>query len=224
MDINTLLEYMKEIPDSKLNQTFAGALNLTEQQQETASFAFWLCYMAESDLERIIKAAWEHSSKFFTAEVNNGSEKIIFDKLKGYRLDDADFSEVLNKIGSLGNVEKALLLNFVSGNYKPKPKFNINDLPFFADKIRVYEALFGDTKRNKLLWKINDIRNDLSHCRVDSLKYEKESLYLRATKERVIEDYFRTILEDDRSKSEIWNALTEVEKLRIQEMNKDLKI
>ena len=193
MDIDTLLKVMKTIPDSKLDQTFIGALNLTEEQQGVVTFVFWLCYMTEIDLESIIQAAWANSNKFFPKETNDAAEKMLIDRLKGYRSKDANISDVLVSIKNLSDRDRTTIKDFVDKNYNSKPIFaGVNSLPYFIDKIRVYESLFGKTNRTNLLWKINTIRNDLSHNKIDSLQYNGESLSLRSTKEKIIEDYFRT--------------------------------
>lgn len=100
---------------------------------------------------------------------------------------------------------------------KGERKIDIENLEYFVDKIKVYEAMFGKNKHSKLFWKLNDIRNDLSHNRIDGLKYEGLSLSLRSTKEKVLFDYFDTMNETDSSKSKFWNSFTPEEKKVIEE-------
>lgn len=92
---------------------------------------------------------------------------------------------------------------------KGEKEVNFNDLENFSDKVKAYEALFGETKRTKLLWKLKNIRDDLSHNRIENLKYEGQALSLRKTKEKILIDYFETAQEADFSKSEF---LTEDER------------
>lgn len=217
--LDILLEKMKEVSDQKLNETFIGALQLAEEQRGTIDFVFWLCYMAETDLNYAIQGAWEKSNKFFNKDVNDGVRKILRDNLKGYALEDFDVEKFLDTIEFSDKGDKTLILDAIRQNYNPKRIFtDVDDLQYFIDKIRMYEVLIGKNKCTKLLWKISDIRNNLSHNRLENLKYGDESLYLRATKEKIIEDYFRTIFEGDLSKSAIWNSLTDEQKVELEKM------
>ena len=73
---------------------------------------------------------------------------------------------------------------------------NIDNLEYFRDKIKFYVFAKGESDFSKLLWKINDIRNDLSHNKVDKLKYKNKSLYLKETKKDLLLDYLSLIKND----------------------------
>lgn len=122
------------------------------------------------------------------------------------------FSEEVNKIAN------QMLQDMVGGT-----KVSMNDLEYFSDKIRVYGAMFGNTEHTKLLWKLKDIRNDLSHNRINDLKYEGQNLSSRKAKEDILIDYFKTLLEQDLSKSTFWNSLTEEQRNEIEALSKNLK-
>ena len=166
-DVDKLLELMKSVPEAKINDAFVAALQLSEEEKETVNFAFWLCYMTENDLERAIQEAWSLSASHFTQEVNELAEKMFSEELKGYRFNEIDESEFLDKYPHLSEKEKKEISNFISTNYNQKRLFtSVTDIPYFSDKIKVQQAYFGNTDRTKLLWKINEIRNDLSHGRI----------------------------------------------------------
>ena len=102
-------------------------------------------------------------------------------------------------------------------------KLDLKNLEYFSDKIRVYEALLGDNKLKRLLWKLNDIRNDLSHNRVSNLSYDGEPLSLRSTKEKILIDYFDAVLNSDVTASDIWNSLSEDNKKVVKLIAREVK-
>lgn len=65
---------------------------------------------------------------------------------------------------------------------------DFSKLEYFRDKIKIYEIAVGKNKFSELLWKINQIRNAISHTRIGELKYEKEDLFMRKTKEKLLID------------------------------------
>lgn len=153
--IDDLKLKMKEVSDEMFNETISkGALQLSDNQIQAVSFAFWLCYMAEKDLNDVIKQAWELSV-----------------------ISHPETSEYVQKI----------LLKTLS----KKEKFDINNLKYFSDKIKVHSVICNDDF-TKMLWKLNDIRNDISHNRIDKLEYDGQSLSLREVKEKILLDYFKT--------------------------------
>lgn len=179
---NDQLEQLKKvissISDDKLIETFSkGALKLDDNQIKTVSFVFWLCYVAETDLNSIILQAWNMAQKATQFPNKEDVNKIIKDW-----------------------------------------GFDFDNLKYFSDKIKIYEKMFGQTARTKILWKINDIRNDLSHNRINSLTYNNESLTLRETKEKITIDYFETSSNIDFSKSKIWNDLTPEEQSKVKDI------
>ncbi len=110
---------------------------------------------------------------------------------------------------------KGLLLKMISD----QKNIDIENLEYFSDKIKIYEVMVGKTKHAELLHKLKDLRNDISHNRINELKYNNEDLFLRATKEKILIDYFETETEDDLSRSDIWNSLTEEQKIQIKQMH-----
>lgn len=211
--LDTLLKVIKQMTDTQLSEVFVGAQKLTKEQQELVEFVFWLCYTTETDLELVITTAWEKSSTLFQDDSGKLAEKMIIDTLKGYRIDKEDIQEYLDSLTGLGTEHKKNIADFVGRNYSPKRIFtSVTELPFFVDKIKVYEAMMGKSERTSLLYKINDIRNALSHHRLDDLKYKGRSLMLREAKEEIVLDYFRTSQEvEDRdiTKSALWKELDE---------------
>ncbi len=195
-----MLEELKKrlsvVSETQINEMFSkGALKLTEAQIGTVSFVFWLVYMAEADLNTISKKAWEIAKDPASHEIEVVAEKMLQDRIGGQKI-------ICPSCGT------------VCRNREIKPF----EPEYFSDKIKVYEAFFGKTDRTNLLWKLNDIRNDLSHNRVDTLSYNGELLSERNTKEKLVLDYFRTSQDVDLSKSDIWNSLSEEEKETIREL------
>lgn len=177
-EFERLKKIIKDIPEEKLIDTFSkGALKLNDDQIKTVSFAFWLCYMAETDLNSIIHQAWQMAQQ--VTRFPNQEE----------------VNKVIKNMG-----------------------FNFDNLEYFGQKIDLYQKMFGKTERTKLLWKINTIRNDLSHNRIDNLNYNGESLTSREAKEKIVIDYFETSFSADFSKSKVWNDLTPEEQKHIEEL------
>ncbi|MDO9230962.1 MAG: hypothetical protein Q7U36_00565 [bacterium] len=145
---------IESVSDEKFNETISkGALKLNDNQIQTVSFIFWLCYMAENDLNDVLKQAWQLSTEITNPEISESDQKIL---LK---------------------------------TFSKKDNFDINNLEYFADKIKIHEAMCDDNL-TKLLWKLNELRNDISHNRINKLGYNGQSLFLREIKEKILFDYF----------------------------------
>lgn len=187
MDIELLRRKIAEGDEDQLNQSISkGALKLTDEQIATVSFAFWLVYMAEIDLNKTVTEAWRlaklaHESEAVSAQAGQA----LLDMISAPKAEcpSCHTSFQTRAIG-LDNPE------------------------YFVDKIKIVQALMGKTARVKLFYKLNEIRNDLSHNRIDDLKYEGKPLSDRATKEKILIDYFQSGLDHDTSKSDIWNSLS----------------
>lgn len=90
--------------------------------------------------------------------------------------------------------------------------FDVAAPEYFSQKVRIYESIFGKTEHAKLLWKMNGIRNDLSHHRIDDLKYEGEPLSKREVKEKALFDYLETATSRDFSQADFWEKMNDAEK------------
>jgi len=111
---------------------------------------------------------------------------------------------------------KEMLTEAIGGD---KRKVDPDSLEYFSDKIKMCGVLAGDSPYIKLLWKLNGLRNDLSHNRLDKLAYNGLALTTRDGKEAVILDYFRSNLSGpDPSESEFWKTLTDEDKDKITEL------
>ena len=216
-----LLKKMKEVSDEKLNDTFASALQLSFEQKGTLNFVFWLCYMAETDLNTSLAEAWKISGSFFSAEARNIAEKTIADNLKNYGEKNANIDLLMKELG-IELDKQGKILEFINKNYSLRRVFpGVENLEYFLDKIRVYELFSGKTKRVKMLYKINEIRNDLSHNRIDKLNYEGNSLSLRTTKEALLKDYWECVFNNDEATPKIdFEKPTPEQKAQIEEIIK----
>lgn len=188
----------KEVPEERLNQAISkGALHLSDEQVDTVSFVFWFCYLAEKDLEAVIKnplALLEKTTRpEVLAETKRQINEQVFGTTKNPSLEDC-LKDIPNEVA-----EK--IRATVKERYQEKRSVDIDNLPYFADKIRLYEGLFGHNNVALVLWKINDVRKDLSHLRVDELTYEGRSFSLRGTKEKALGDYLTAVRNPDTSKS-----------------------
>jgi hypothetical protein len=132
------------------------------------------------------------------------------------------------------STKKRLSLNdatiqYLRKNYKIKneiidptdPKYSPNDITF-TDRIDIYQKICGSTKLTKFLWKLKDIRNDLSHGRIKNLKYNNASLYLRETREKILLDFIDSLRNNDWQNAAFWQNLTEEEKEEMRKRAKQL--
>lgn len=83
---------------------------------------------------------------------------------------------------------------------------------YFSEQVKIYEAVHGITEQSKFLQKILGLRNDLSHRRINNLKYNGESLFDRHVKEKILLDYFEFSTNPDLSGADFWNKMSDVEK------------
>lgn len=196
--IEDVVKMAKDASEERLNNAISkGALHLSDEQVDTVSFVFWLCYLAERDLEAVIKNPLAQLEKTtlpeILAETKRKINELAFGKNESLSLEDClkDISpEVAEKIRAT-----------IKERYQEKRTVNIDNLLYFADKIKLYEGLFGHNNVASVLWKINDVRKDLSHLRVDELTYEGASFSLRNTKEKAFGDYLTAVGNPDTSKS-----------------------
>lgn len=150
--VKQLKSLLNTTTDDKFNRLIPRAfLGLDDNQIETVSFVFWLCYLVETKMEEFIKEAVSPYKTLLTEDVRN----------------------VL----------------------KDEHKVDFGKLDYFADKIKIYEATVGKNEFSKILWEINDIRNDVSHNRTLAIKYKKEDLFLRDTKERLFLDLVSSMVD-----------------------------
>lgn len=216
MDVDAFKEIMKGVSDEKFNETFSkGMLKLTDEQINTIQSVFFLCYMAEKDLEEVLTRAWQVATPHFSPEVNAQAKETLKEMVFGKRdlkLDNALVGlsqEVITKIKQA-----------VKQGYIEKRDFDIEKLEYFTDKIKIYEAMFGRNERTRLLWKINDIRNDISHNRIDQLTYNDEDLCLRETKEKLLTEYLRTSFTSNFEDTEFYKKLTPDQVAEIERLSR----
>lgn len=186
-DIDLVIKLMHEGTDEQLRDFIPkGALLLSEEEINTVTFGFWTVFMAEKDLNSVIQMAWSS----LLAETSE-------EELKECQ------SLLTNLIGQ-SSTECPNCGHIILGR-----EVNVAEPEYFSDKIKIVQALYGKNRRTEVLWKLNDIRNDISHNRIDRLQYNKNNLSLRSTKEQLIKDYLESAFEFDMSKSKVWDALDE---------------
>ena len=190
--IEALKQKMHDTTDERLNNMVSvGVLKLSDSQIATVSFVFWLVYLAETDLNEAITQAWNTSKAPFTSEI------------------EAAAKEHMSKLLSSMDCSAC-------GTPGKGRKIDVEHSQYFSDKIKIHEVLLGKTNRTKLLWKLNEIRNDLSHNRIDSLKYNGTSLSLRETREQILVDYLQTSFDANLSRAALWNSLPEKQQREIK--------
>ena len=220
MNLAEFEKIMKNVPDDRFNEGISkGALKLSDEQVATVSFIFWITYMAEKDLGDVISTPWALIKKYAENNGEISSTKDALNKMLGWAESETKLEDV---ISDLEPRKQAEILKSVKENYRPKRKPGIENLEYFIDKIRIHEAFFGDNERTKLYWKLNGLRNKISHGDIEGFGYNEQDLTQRPTREALLMDYLRTGVESDTSKSKLWNSLSENEKAEIKRKNREI--
>ncbi len=84
------------VSDDKLNSAVSkGALKLSDDQINTVSFVFWLCYLAERDIGFVISESWKKLAEMFGVEAIKPAKKFlteyVFGKDKEKDIENLDF-------------------------------------------------------------------------------------------------------------------------------------
>lgn len=94
---------------------------------------------------------------------------------------------------------------------------------YFGDRIKIYEDMFGTNSNVKLFRKIKGLRNDISHGRIDGLKYEGLNLKTKEGKQKILIDYFETMIKRDSGKPLIFQQMSKGEKEEVEKIFKQWK-
>ncbi|OGI26046.1 MAG: hypothetical protein A3J76_05545 [Candidatus Moranbacteria bacterium RBG_13_45_13] len=116
-------------------------------------------------------------------------------KLSDDQMDTVEFAlwHIYYVERSLGDVLVKILKGGIKsndGSYEELIEYLIDRL-FFTEKINIFEKASSTNRPKNLLKylrKINNIRNDVYHGRIDNLKYDGKNLTSRETKEKLIDD------------------------------------
>ncbi len=190
MDNETLKEAfrtrMKESPGIQLYEVVAhGALHLEPSHVQTVSFLFWLSYMVETELQTVLVESWMSAT-------NNVDRKVLIDVTESLRhFVEKEFSIADSKriFGIIDVFDPASLTSL-----------------YFTDKIILYQAIMGKSNRTEVLWDLKDIRNDISHNRINNLLYNGQSLHRRDVQESLLMAYLETFITHDLSRSPVWTS------------------
>lgn len=138
-----------------------SVLNITPEQRATAEFIFWFCNSVEKDLKFVLEEGMKMVNTLLGTPAPE-QRQFMVDQY-GVKLEKIDTTH---------------------------PNYNPRDISF-GDMIYVVEQMRGKTPHVKFLWKVKKIRDDLSHGRINELKYEGESLAEKEVKIKLIEDNIR---------------------------------
>lgn len=216
-DLDVFKAVMQKTTDERFNDTLTKAvLHLTDSQIEAVSFVFWLVYIAETDLNEIINAAWKLAT---SQQADPAAQKIAEAEIKNMLMGEKKFKDNLEEVVS--TIEESVrteILGIVQDHYQSKRDIDIGHLDYFIDKIRVIEGLSGKTSLVKLLWKLNDLRNKISHGEIDALEYERENLQNRPAREHLLLDFLSATMSADAEfeKSPFASLLTDEQKAAME--------
>lgn len=188
-----LEKFMPLVPENKFIDFIPKTLlKLDQTTIDTVSFIFWFCYMAEIEIYHTIKTVYNRVTEKYSMEEGRKMYKDVIHTL------------ILNEFGGKPRCEAC-------GN---KKYYDIENLDYFIDKIKVASLFMGkDHKFIKILWKLNGLRNEISHNRLSNLIYNKQNLCLRTTKEELLFDYKEaSLLPMDKNKSPVWLASEQIRK------------
>lgn len=189
------------ISDEKVNNAISkGALKLSDDQIATVSFIFWLCYMAERDLEAVLTEPWDKIAEITKPEVVEAAKKMLDEMVFGVKQTEEELESVLKKIPE---EEAKKIRAIISSDYRPRRIAGIDNLEYFTDKILMYQGIFGKNNLAQVLWDIKELRNLISHNQIDGLQYKGKDITLRSTKEALLMDYMGAVTNPDHSNSTI---------------------
>lgn len=162
-------------------------LKLSSPRIETVQFVFWFCYSVEKQLNEISQLGWKTQEKI----EGKASKEVL------------EFIEKEYKI----KVEK------IDSTH---PKFDVSDI-MFNDLIDILEKISGTSDFTRFLRKIKGLRNDLSHLRIEELKYDGEDLLDNKVKSKLLSDYIQLMnkFNDMKWEGGLINQLSEEDKKRI---------
>ena len=101
------------VSDDKLNSAVSkGALKLSDDQINTVSFVFWLCYLAERDIGFVISESWKKLAEMFGVEAIKPAKKFlteyVFGKDKEKDIENLEKIRVYQGCHGSNNVTKIL--------------------------------------------------------------------------------------------------------------------
>lgn len=94
---------------------------------------------------------------------------------------------------------------------------------YFGDRIKIYEDLFGANDSVKLFRKIKNLRNDISHGRIDKLEYNSFNLRTKEGKRKILLDYFEEMTKGGSSEPPIFQQMTDSEKEEVRNIFEQYK-
>lgn len=139
-------------------------LGLSEEEVLTVEFVFWFCHAIEQQLRSVLAEAWENME---------GELGVAPPELHAFLKQEYGFK-----------TEKVA---------PSHPDYDARNVTF-GDLIHYVELLRGKTPHVNFLWKVKNIRDDLSHGRIQELEYENHSLFAKETKIKLIKDNLRLIM------------------------------
>ena len=109
------------------------------------------------------------------------------------------------------------MMQTINETIQGERKIDPSNLEYFSDKIKLYEFFFGEDGRATLFRKLKDVRNDLSHGRINTLTYNGEPLSELDTCKKLLKDYFDSVYEEkDWTKSMFYKNLSDEERKLVE--------
>lgn len=199
-------KYILSLSDEEFNKRIPIILlQIDDELVNAVSFVFWITYKVESDFRRILIANLEKTKN------NSGDEyDLMIQWVNKETFGEKNTSESLDEfIEGLPEPSKKQLSKIIKENYNLKKNSDVRDPKYSIDLIRIQEFYFGKDDRSKLLWKLNDLRNHVCHCRFEQLIYKGGELKDRKNREKLLLDYFRLSLDVSANQSPLMARLTE---------------
>jgi len=140
--------------DEKFNETISrGILRLSDNQINTVSFVFWLCYLAETDLNDVVKGSWQKVSSNSSDILKDKALEILVKKMyngkKDKKIDFNNLEYFIDKIKvyemAVGKNKSVEMLWIINGIRNDLSHNRINELQYKK------ESLFLRETKNKLL-------------------------------------------------------------------------
>lgn len=169
-------------------------LNISDEEKVSIEYVFWFCHIVERDLADVLTGA----IKFINETKGSMSQELSAFVLEKYDL-------------KMGKVDP------------DQPEFDIKKITF-GDRIYFIQQLRGESEYTKFLWEIKNLRDDISHVRIETLYYKGESVLDKKVKAKMLTDYITFMNKaDDESNGGFIATMTEEEKKEVEEEFERLK-
>ncbi len=133
-NLKAIEERMSQISEDKLITLISkGSLKLTDEQIDTLSFVFWLCFLAEKDLGDSLEAAWKKATETSEHEAIDEAKRLLEESIFGGKKSNKPLEDILKDLPVATAVE---IRSAVEKNYFLKRQRGVGRYPEYQTPCR----------------------------------------------------------------------------------------